>query len=373
MIRLRVDDLIRRFPDGGGVGPCDLEVRPGERFVLVGPSGAGKSTLLRLIAGLEEPDQGAIWFDDRRVDGLTPARREVGFVAQRPALLPHLNVEDNLAFGARLRGSRSEQHEQIQNVAQKLQITPLLRRRPDGLSQGERQRVALGRLLMGQFRLWLLDEPFSALDFSLRQTFRDELHLLQLEAGATMLYVTHDPIEASALADRIAVLADGIIRQIGTTEELIRDPADLRVASCLGWPAVNLFPGSVLPSAPDTTEFRSDDNSVVLTLPAVVEAGSTSLCIRPEHVTLSPSPGALSLGHWESCWREFHDHAGPATTLVLRRGRSILRVIHADAPPPEPVGTWIRPNDAWLFDTHSGARIRPLDEHRSTPNTRKHP
>lgn len=355
MICVRVESVTKRFPGGGGLGPCDLEVRAGERFVLVGPSGAGKSTLLRLIAGLEQPDQGAIFFDNERIDRLPAHRRGLSFVPQRPTLLPHLNVKANLGFGARLRGDPRALATRIHDVAQILHIDHLLSRRPDGLSQGERQRVTLGRMLIGESGLWLLDEPFSALDFSLRHRFRDELHLLQREAKATMLYVTHDPLEALALADRIAVLADGIVRQVGTAEELTRNPGDLRVASCLGWPTVNLFSGSTRATPNDTTEFRSDDNSVVLTLPAIIEVGRRSLCIRPEYVELTASPDALPLGQWEPLWRE---PAGPATSWVLRRHGALLRIPHASDRIGDSIDLWVRRPHVWLFDEHTGARIR---------------
>jgi ABC-type sugar transport system ATPase subunit len=223
-----------------------LAVRNGEFLVVVGPSGSGKSTLLRIVAGLETPDDGSVWIGGRRVDGLPPHRRDVAMVFQTPALYPHLTARDNMAFGLRARGvGIAEARTQVEPIAARLGLVSLLDRHPRALSGGERQRVALGRAIARQAGVLLLDEPLSSLDAPLRVAMRADLAEFHRHSASTMVLVTHDQAEAMALGDRIAVLHEGRLVQIGTPQEVYRRPATRFVAEFIGSPPMNLLPCEV--------------------------------------------------------------------------------------------------------------------------------
>jgi multiple sugar transport system ATP-binding protein len=221
----------------------NLDIHDGEFMVFVGPSGCGKTTLLRMIAGLEDITAGDIFFDDQRVNHLEPAERGAAMVFQSYALYPHMTVAENLAFGLKMGGaSKSEQEAAVKQVAETLQITPLLDRKPKALSGGQRQRVAIGRAIVRKPKVFLFDEPLSNLDANLRVQMRVELGRLHQELGTTMIYVTHDQVEAMTLGQRIAVFNAGRIEQVGTPLQLYRRPANLFVAEFLGSPKINLLP-----------------------------------------------------------------------------------------------------------------------------------
>lgn len=223
-----------------------LEVKSGEFLVLVGPSGCGKSTLLRTIAGLEQPSSGDILINGRSVLNLEPRQRDLAMVFQSYALYPHLTVHDNLAFGLRLQGlAKADIDARVREVAGTLQIEPLLSRRPRELSGGQRQRVALGRALVRKTKLILFDEPLSNLDASLRGQMRYEIKRLHALTGSTMIYVTHDQVEATTLGDRIAVLNGGRIEQIATAREIYENPVSRFVASFIGTPEMNFLSGDL--------------------------------------------------------------------------------------------------------------------------------
>jgi multiple sugar transport system ATP-binding protein len=241
-----------------------FHVGDGELVTIVGPSGCGKTTLLRVIAGLEEPSAGTIRMNGAVINDLPPRARNVGMVFQRPALYPHLTVRDNLAFGERMRCDpmwrflrRTRSHEQsiakgVHEAAAILGIESLLERRPTQLSGGQQQRVALGRALVRNPGLFLLDEPLSGLDGPLRAEIRRELHLFQKERRATMIYVTHDQQEALTLGQRVIVLARGTVQQIGEPEELVAKPAGRFVAEFIGWPPMNFLEGEVVRNGSET-------------------------------------------------------------------------------------------------------------------------
>lgn len=246
------------YPGGiKAVNDLDLEVLDGELLVLLGPSGCGKSTTLRLIAGLESPARGVLRLREREADRLPPHARDVAMLFQEEALYPHLSVRDNLGFSlqARRRGwlrwretpvaSAPEVRERVEQVARRLGLADLLERRPAALSGGERQRVALGRLLVRGAGIWLLDEPFAHVDTRLRTELRRMLRGLQREQAATAVYVTHDQAEAFALADRVAVMRDGRIEQVGTRQELYERPVNQFVAGFVGDPPMNFAAGAV--------------------------------------------------------------------------------------------------------------------------------
>lgn len=235
----------KRFGPTRAVEALDLDIADGEFFVLLGPSGAGKTTTLRLVAGLERPDEGRVAMDGADVTDRPPAQRDCAFVFQQYSLYPHLSVYDNLAFPLRSplrRMPPDEVRRRVQHVAELLHIEAKLQRKATALSGGEMQRVAIGRALVRQPRVYLMDEPLSSLDAQLREELRVELRRLQRSSGATVLYVTHDPIEATTLADRIAILEHGRVRQVGAPGAVYEDPRSLHVAQRLGTPAINVLP-----------------------------------------------------------------------------------------------------------------------------------
>jgi multiple sugar transport system ATP-binding protein len=304
LARLELRGVSKTFPgEIEAARAVDLTVEDGELFVIVGPSGSGKSTLLRLVAGLEALDSGSIHLDDRRIDGLPPAGRDLAMVFQDQLLYPHLNVLENLGFGLRARKvARAEVETRVRETAATLGLADCLDRSPATLSGGQRRRVALGRALVLRPKLFLFDEPFSGLDAPLRASTRAELADLNRQAGATMVLVTHDQGEALALGDRLAVIDRGRVVQVGRPMDLYDRPANRFVARFLGQPAMNLLPCLVAGSAESVTvQLEGMEQVGALTLPRELvpervanEPGSTrwELGFRPEHVAIvGPGPG----------------------------------------------------------------------------------
>lgn len=246
MARVRLQNLVKRFGQTEVIRDVDLDIGDGEFVVFVGPSGCGKSTLLRLIAGLEEATSGAICIGDEDVTNLPPAKRGVSMVFQSYALYPHMDAYRNISFGLKIPDASTESVDQrVRRVAEKLQISDLLNRRPRELSGGQRQRVAIARAIVREPRVFLFDEPLSNLDAALRAQTRLEIARLHDELSSTMIYVTHDQQEAMTLADRIALLNCGRIEQVGSPAELYRKPATRFVAEFLGSPAMNILPARI--------------------------------------------------------------------------------------------------------------------------------
>ncbi len=247
MATVRLDNVRKQYDHGKlAVAGATFEAANGELLVLVGPSGCGKTTLLRMIAGLETVTAGTIEIGGRVVNEVPPRERDIAMVFQNYALYPHMSVAENLAFGLKLRGeSRAEVERRVQAAAEVLGLHDMLQRRPRQLSGGQRQRVALGRALVREPKVFLLDEPLSNLDARLRLSMRVEIARLHRRLGATMIYVTHDQIEAMTLGQRIVVLNDGVIQQIDTPMRLYEQPANLFVAGFLGSPAMNLLRGTL--------------------------------------------------------------------------------------------------------------------------------
>jgi multiple sugar transport system ATP-binding protein len=244
MAAILFQGLAKRFGAQEVLAPLELEIADGEFFTFVGPSGCGKSTLLSLVAGVEQPSAGALYFDEARVDALAPGARDVAMVFQSYALYPHLTVRENIAFPLRVRGlDRAGIAREVERVAEALGLAQLLERKPRQLSGGQRQRVALGRALVRKPRVFLMDEPLSNLDARLRLEMREELKRLHEAHGITTVYVTHDQEEALALSQRVAVLNAGRIEQCGPPQEVYADPANLFVAQFLGSPPLNVLPG----------------------------------------------------------------------------------------------------------------------------------
>ncbi len=357
MSSLQLLGVRKSFPDSA-VGPVDLLVEAGETLVLLGPSGSGKSTLLRLVAGLEELDAGEIRIGGERVDRLPPHRRGVGLVPQRPALYPHLSVGQIL--------------QRDQEAAKLLQLTPLLDRFPHQLSGGERQRVALARLFVRAAPVWLLDEPFSGLDPVFRPEFRHDLHLLRARQGVTILLVTHDPADAFALGQRIGVLGDGTLQQIGTSEQLRDHPANRFVAAAIG--RFCLFDGTLESRGGGdlSGQFVSECGSVSVPVPADTlrqlppgTSHSLTLGIRPEDISSvpsgsevpNPSGDRICLTRWPVVSAE---PDGSGWLVTLAQDRTWVRARWSTGSPPR-VGTpsdWVFPIErcSW-FDGRTGRRI----------------
>ncbi|WP_024302061.1 ABC transporter ATP-binding protein [Pseudogulbenkiania sp. MAI-1] len=276
----------------------DLEIADGEFVVFVGPSGCGKSTLLRSIAGLEEITGGELKIDGVRVNELPPVKRGISMVFQSYALYPHMSVFENMAFGLKLAGQRKADYtQQVEQVAKVLQIEHLLARKPKELSGGQRQRVAIGRAIVQRPKVFLFDEPLSNLDAALRVQMRIEIARLHRELKTTMIYVTHDQVEAMTLADRIVVLRAGRIEQVGTPTELYYEPANRFVAGFLGSPSMNFLTGTLTGVDPQgATVTLADQQRVRVS----VDAGSArigdevTVGIRPEHLSLGVDGNAFN-------------------------------------------------------------------------------
>jgi multiple sugar transport system ATP-binding protein len=293
MARIRFDGVSKRYGDVVAVRSLNLDIRDQEFVVLLGPSGCGKSTTLNVIAGLEEASEGKLWFDNEVVNRIPPHHRDVAMVFQSYALYPHKTVYENIAFGLRMRGVASAEVERrVQDAAKKLDITSLLGRRPSQLSGGQRQRVALGRAMVRQPAVFLMDEPLSNLDVALRISMRAEIKHLHQEMRTTFVYVTHDQAEALTLADRIVVMKEGEIQQVGTPDEVYDRPSNMFVASFLGNPPINYLEGAIEDEA-GTPVFRY--GSLRISLPAGKLRGVTAapvvLGIRPEDVLRDSAPG----------------------------------------------------------------------------------
>ena len=272
MAHLELSRVVKRFDSTTILHGIDLRIEDGEFVVFVGPSGCGKSTLLRVISGLESPTSGDILIDGVNVNAVSAAHRGCAMVFQSYALYPHMTVYDNMAFGLENLGEDKAQIQaKVQSAAAQLRLQDLLQRKPTQLSGGQRQRVAIGRAIVRQPKLFLFDEPLSNLDAELRVSMRSELRELHARLQATMVYVTHDQVEAMTLADRIVVLRDGKIEQVGTPLALYNRPANVFVAGFIGSPRMNFFPAEVL---------RQSAGSLPM------PANAHTVGLRPEHVLL---------------------------------------------------------------------------------------
>src|SRR6201991_1894238 len=244
MTAVRFTDVHKRYDGVVAVSDLNLDIANGEFMVLVGPSGSGKTTALRMLAGLESITAGSIWIGDREVNRIAPRERDIAMVFQDYALYPQMTVFDNLAFGLRRRKVAAEEiRKRVSDAASVLGIEPLLERKPGQLSGGQAQRVALGRALVREPQVFLMDEPLSNLDAKLRTQTRGEIRRLQLQVRTTTVYVTHDQVEAMTMGDRIAVMNEGVLAQVGTPEELYERPANRFVAGFIGSPAMSFFQG----------------------------------------------------------------------------------------------------------------------------------
>lgn len=291
MASVRIEN-VKKVYDGAVVAVQDanFEVQDKEFVVLVGPSGCGKSTMLRMVAGLEEVTQGTIFIDDRVVNDVPPKDRDIAMVFQNYALYPHMTVYENMAFGLRLRKyPKVEIDQRVREAAAILGIESYLDRKPRALSGGQRQRVAVGRAIVRKPKVFLFDEPLSNLDAKLRVQMRTEISKLHRQLGATMIYVTHDQVEAMTMGDKIVVMKDGFIQQIDTPLNLYNYPKNRFVAGFIGSPSMNFMTGTVLKDR--GLYFHEKGSSIKLRLPASVEKKlapyarkDVAFGIRPEHI-----------------------------------------------------------------------------------------
>ncbi len=350
----------------GAVRNLNLTVADGELLVIVGPSGCGKTTTLRLLAGLETPDCGAIRLDGRSLEGVAPKDRDVAMMFQHHALLPHLTVFENMGFGLMLRKfPRAEIAARVRTAAEMLNLTGLLERKPAELSGGECQRAALGRALVRQPKVFLLDEPLSNLDAPLRVQLRAEIAAVRRRAGATMIYVTHDQAEALALADRVAVMRDGAVQQAAPPLELYQRPANRFVAGFIGAPAMNFFAG-LLQRQNGAFLFRGEgpDGLAVPVhdrhgagLPACM-GKPVILGLRPEHIT--PEGGADSGCRVEALLERVETTGSECLVYLTNSGVGFVARAPAafSAAAGHSIAVGFAMGEAHFFDAATGAAVR---------------
>jgi len=328
MADVALRNITKRFKTVTALRDVSFDIKDGEFFVLLGPTGAGKTTTLRVIAGLEKPDEGSVLFDGQPVEHLTPSDRDIAFVFEQYSLYPSMSVYDNLAFPLRspLRKlSQDEIDRCVRETAGKLRIEHLLERTTAHLSGGEMQRVSLGRALVREPRLFLMDEPLSNLDAKLREALRVELKHLQKAQGSTTLFVTHDQIEALTMGDRIGVLNKGHVVQIGTPEDIYDRPATTFVAQLVGTPRINLHE-----AYRENDTLHVTDSTIHLPLPEKEEVPSSFLLgVRPEDVQTHGEgdfPGEIILIEPLGVETILHVQAGEKTVVSLVPGMTDLRI-----------------------------------------------
>ena len=358
MAQIRVDNLHKAFADFVAVQDSSFTVRDGEFFCLLGPSGCGKTTTLRMIAGLELPTSGQIFLGDEDVTFKRASHRDIAFVFQLFALYPHLNVRNNIAFPLVSQGmARREIAAKVEEAARILRITPLLDKPVSGLSSGDRQRVALGRAIVRQPLAFMMDEPLGALDSEFRELMCQELRGLHDRLKATTVYVTHDQVEAMAMADTIAIMNRGVIEQLGAPQEVYDRPASVFVADFIGAPAMNFIPfaGSYAAGTQAVTI-----GAARVAVPALAEAVSERplLCgVRPEHVRLDANSELRA----EVLGTEYLGHS-QIVTLTTAVGSTLRAKVGVDVPAQrgDQVGLAFDAHAVSLFDSQSGRALARL-------------
>ncbi|MBX9459944.1 MAG: sn-glycerol-3-phosphate ABC transporter ATP-binding protein UgpC [Brevundimonas sp.] len=325
MADVRLSGVSKRFGTTEVLKGVDLEIADGEFVVFVGPSGCGKSTLLRTIAGLEEADAGEIAIAGRTVNDLSPSERGIAMVFQSYALYPHMNVYENMAFGLKLaKHDKAEIDRRVRGAAETLNITDYLDRKPKALSGGQRQRVAIGRAIVREPQVFLFDEPLSNLDAALRVRMRYEFASLHERLKTTMIYVTHDQVEAMTLADRIVVLNGGVIEQVGKPMELYERPRNLFVAGFIGSPKMNLLPAEIVAASAKGATVRTAAGETIgvdVDASRAAPGEAVTLGVRPEHLGLSGKGDAVTASV------TFVETLGHATYAYLEAGGTPLTVL----------------------------------------------
>ncbi len=347
--------LGKRFGSQVAVRDVDLAIRDGEFFVLLGPSGCGKTTTLRMIAGLEASSDGSILMQGRDVTRLPPRERDIAMVFQDYGLYPHLSVFENIAFPLRLRKvGAAELQRRVGEVAERLHLVRLLGRKPGQISGGEKQRVALGRALVRQPRVFLMDEPLSNLDARLRIIMRTEIKRLVSDLGITTVYVTHDQVEAMALASRIGVMNQGVLEQVAEPLEVYDRPASIFVASFIGSPPMNLMEVPAGGGRAGLPPLLAEVDGLTESLGAAAASGNLVIGVRPEHVELAPSPANGSA----QARVELVEALGQDTYLYLRSGDTSLVAVtkRTRIRPGDIVGLRVEPQHIHVMDRATGRR-----------------
>ncbi|MDC1291682.1 sn-glycerol-3-phosphate ABC transporter ATP-binding protein UgpC [Planktomarina temperata] len=352
MSGVTLSNITKKYGEVQVIHGIDLEIKDGEFCVFVGPSGCGKSTLLRMVAGLEDTTGGAISIGARDVTRVDPARRGVAMVFQTYALYPHMTVQENMGFGLRMNGyPKAEIAQKVAEASRILKLDDYLKRKPAALSGGQRQRVSIGRAIVRGPEVFLFDEPLSNLDAELRVEMRVEIARLHKEIGATMIYVTHDQVEAMTLADKIVVLRGGVIEQVGAPMDLYRDPDNKFVAGFIGSPAMNFLSAVVKDGLVDVPGLETSVDLPV-TLPA--EGTAVEIGLRPEHLTLDPTGTTHRIEMTESLGGVSYAYLkGSSGEKIVVEERGEIRSTEGDT-----VGLILDAASARLFDAASETRIR---------------
>ncbi len=352
MSGVTLNQVIKRFGDSQVIHGVDLRIEDGEFCVFVGPSGCGKSTLLRMVAGLEETTEGQISIGRRDVTRMDPAERGVAMVFQTYALYPHMTVEQNMGFGLKMTGHpAAEIRDKVARASQILKLDPYLERKPKALSGGQRQRVAIGRAIVRGPDVFLFDEPLSNLDAELRVEMRVEIARLHLEIGATMIYVTHDQVEAMTLADKIVVLRQGKIEQVGAPLDLYRDPDNRFVAGFIGSPSMNFLGATVADGGVSVPGLKVDvPSSVQLPSPG----SSVEFGLRPEHIEIDRDGDTHGIELAEALGGVSYAH------LVCDTGEKLIVEERGDerSSVGARVGVRFDPDRAYLFEGATERRLR---------------
>ncbi|MFN3661564.1 ABC transporter ATP-binding protein [Yoonia sp.] len=350
--------IVNLFKDYGGVEVIhgvSVDIENGEFVILVGPSGCGKSTLLRMIAGLESISDGEITIEGRIVNDVAPKDRDIAMVFQNYALYPQMTVEQNMGFGLKLKGMPKQQiREKVEHAANILDLMPLLNRKPGQLSGGQRQRVAMGRAMVRDPKVFLFDEPLSNLDAKLRVAMRAEIKALHLRLGSTIVYVTHDQVEAMTMADKIVVMQGGHIEQIGAPLDLYDNPCNLFVAGFLGSPAMNFLRGTITEDAAPALAVSESLRVPLGTAPRSARGRPVVYGLRPEHISLAVEGEGVpaTIDVVEPTGAETHlvaNVAGSRVVCVLSERLNIAAgdKIHLNLSSP----------NAHFFDTETGIRL----------------
>lgn len=357
MAEVSISALRKQYGKTEVLHGIDLDIADGEFVVLVGPSGCGKSTTLRLIAGLEAVTAGSISIGGQQVNNLEPKERNIAMVFQNYAIYPHMSVRKNIGFGLRKsKESKARKRERIEEVAEILEMTDYLDRRPDQLSGGQRQRVAIGRAMVRDPAVFLFDEPLSNLDAQLRTQMRLEIKKLHQRVGQTVVFVTHDQVEAMTMADRIVIMKDGYIQQVGAPAEVFHEPQNQFVASFIGAPPMNILPGTVAGN-----ELQLENGlSVSLTTPQVQHVldsrvDKVSIGLRPVDLVVGGEEGHIFSGKISVV----EPLGAEALAYVDVAGTEITAMAHGRTPPlpGEQVFLSIDPANLHFFDSSSGNRL----------------
>lgn len=355
MAKVSFVDATRVYPGATvpAVDKLNLEIGDGEFMVLVGPSGCGKSTSLRMLAGLEEVNDGAIYIGDRDVTNMPPKDRDIAMVFQNYALYPHMTVAENMGFALKMQKVPTEErNRRIKEAAELLGLTDFLPRKPKQLSGGQRQRVAMGRAIVRKPQVFLMDEPLSNLDAKLRVSTRTQIASLQNRLGITTVYVTHDQVEAMTMGDRVAVLKDGLLQQVDAPLALYDRPANLFVAGFIGSPAMNLVTGKAVENG-----IKLGDAVIPVSREVLAKSSDSELVLgfRPESVLLSSDGMAVKVATVEETGADSYIYG----SLVNDESVEIVARVHTRTPPRrgEVVNMGVKPDELHVFSTSTEQRL----------------